>query len=520
MERWPAPSSARLLAHFARPLPSLSLLLPLLVLLLGGCAGEGPTTLARETPGSETGGPSAGGVTGGGAAAPDLANRFIVRWSKGASGARGVETAVESRGGVVLLSHPIGVAVVAGLSDAEAEDLRGAKGITDVAPDAIFDLEPRLAGGGPETGSDLLVRAGPFTLAPAAPAFSQALLAGSWTASAGEPSVAEYFPWQWNLRAVHADEAWARGRVGSPDVTLAILDSGIDYLYPDLVGRVDLSRSVSFVAADDDSVAMYFPDRHPVTDLNYHGTHVAATAVSNGLVAAGVTSRTTLMGVKVCDASGNCPFGSVVFGLLYAADNGADVVNLSLGGSAARRDLKRYVGLISSVFNYLRSKGVTVVVSAGNEATDLDHDDNGYETYCSAPNVICVSATGPTSVDVPLYGPWVDVDAPAPYTNFGRSAVNVAAPGGTGSGVIWAACSTSSLVIPLCQTDIYVMSLEGTSMASAHVAGLAALLVEDVGRNPGQVKTLIQQTADDLGPPGTDPYYGKGRVNVIDALRG
>ncbi len=69
-------------------------------------------------------------------------------------------------------------------------------------------------------------------------------------------------------------------------------------------------------------------------------------------------------------------------------------------------------------------------------------------------------------------------------------------------------------MIPVCQTGTFVVGVTGTSMAAPHVTGLAALVVEDLGRNPGQVKTRIQQTADDLGQKGTDPYYGKGRINV------
>jgi lantibiotic leader peptide-processing serine protease len=125
-----------------------------------------------------------------------------------------------------------------------------------------------------------------------------------------------------------------------------------------------------------------------------------------------------------------------------------------------------------------------------------------------------VSATGPESSDNIYVGTWTNVDAPADYTNYGNSAISVAAPGGSFARYVWAACSKTSLVLKVCQTGNYVVGLAGTSMASPHVAGLAALVVEDVGRNPGRVKTTIQQSADDLGKKGNDPYYGKGRINV------
>ena len=95
-----------------------------------------------------------------------------------------------------------------------------------------------------------------------------------------------------------------------------------------------------------------------------------------------------------------------------------------------------------------------------------------------------------------------------------RSAGVAPAPGGISGGVIWAACSSTSLVKPNCS----VRGLAGTSMAAPHVSGLAALVVEDVGRNPGRIKSIIRNSADDLGKNGADPYYGKGRINVANAV--
>jgi len=398
---------------------------------------------------------------------------------------------VQAAGGRIEMSHSAGVAIVSGLSDTMAAQLAKSKGVVDVQRDATFMLDS-VVGEAEAVADD----------APESPF---------------DPTTASRYARQWNMRAIGANNAWAAGRFGSAGVTLAILDTGIDYLYPDLAGRVDLSRSISFVPTDDALVAAYFPSRHPITDLYFHGTHVASTAVSNSNIIAGVTTQTTLIGVKVCGVNGSCSFGAVIAGVLYAADHGADVANMSLGGAFGKAGNGRYVGYINKVFNYAHSVGMTVVVSAGNESLDLDHDGNSYKTYCSTPNTICVSATGPTSSSG-VNGPWVNADAPASYSNYGRSAVNVAAPGGTGAGFVWAACSTSSLVIPVCQTGIFIVGSTGTSMASPHVSGLASLVVEDVGKNPGQVRARIQQTADDLGQRGTDPAYGKGRINVGKAV--
>lgn len=411
--------------------------------------------------------------------------------TKGAPG-KHLAAEIAAAGGEVVFQHDLGIVLARGLDEAGAAALASARGVSDIQADEWFALEESLAGE-PQPSTELL--------------------------SPSDPAAAFFYPRQWHLEAISADAAWAAGRTGSSDVTVAILDTGIDYLHLDLIGRVDLARSVSFVEIDDFFAQLFFPGRDPITDLHFHGTHVAATAVSNAFVAAGVTSQPTLIGVKVCTFTDfTCSFAAVISGILHAVDNGADVVNLSLGGGFSKAGNGRFVGFINRVFNYARKEGSTVVVAAGNAATDLDRNGNVFASYCDAPGVICVSATGPTAA-AGINGPWTDVDAPASYTNFGRSAITVAAPGGTGAGPVWAACSTSSLLITACQTSpTFILGLTGTSMATPHVSGLAALVVEDVGRRPGRVRTSIQQGADDLGQRGTDKFYGKGRINVARTL--
>ena len=302
---------------------------------------------------------------------------------------------------------------------------------------------------------------------------------------------------------------------------VAILDSGLDYTHPDLAGRVDLAASRSLQPFDDAMLQLRFPGAHPIADLHRHGTHVGATVTSNGVVAAGVTSRVTLVGIKVCSAFGGCPFSLAVQGMLYAADLGVDVANLSFGQNLLRpdmadRDGRSTVAIINQTFAYAHRKGVTVVVAAGNSSIDIDHDGNGVKFYCNVPTVICVSATGPTATGG-FGGPWENVDAPAPYTNFGRSAISVAAPGGSfaaNATQVSASCSRFSLRFPACRATPQTLLLAGTSMAAAVVSGSAALLVEDVGRDPARVRARLLNTADDLGAPGTDPFYGRGRITM------
>jgi len=415
---------------------------------------------------------------------------------------------VAALGGTVTYQHPI-LALVSGLTDEAAATLGASSGIDGVVADETFTLDD-LGQGAP----------GESFVEPASPT---------------APSLAFFFPRQWHLRAIGADVAWAAGRLGSPAVRVAILDTGIDRRsasgsasHPDLAGLVDYASGAQFQLDNPTCIPVGFTF-NPTDDLLFHGTHVAATVSSNALAAAGVTSRVTLIPVKVLgltrSGSGPCntgsgSFGAVLSGVLYAADIDADVANMSLGGGFSKAGNGRFTGLINKVFNYAHSKGTLMVVAAGNSALDLDHDGNLNITYCNAPNVVCVSATGPTS-SAGTNGPWANVDALAFYSNIGRSAISVAAPGGNFGGFVTEACSRSAVSagLSICQTGTFVVGSIGTSMAAPHATGLAALLVEDIGKDhPSLIKARMQQSADDLGQNGTDPAYGKGRINVPRAL--
>jgi len=227
---------------------------------------------------------------------------------------------------------------------------------------------------------------------------------------------------------------------------------------------------------------------------------------------------------------------------------------MSLGGLFVKSGAGGYEETVNRVFEYVKEKKLTVVVSAGNDNVDLDNNfvpvavvgENGaptgetrlvrypslYATYCNSPHTICVSATGPASATNSQSGPWFGIDSKASYSNYGRSAISVAAPGGTGAGFVWAACPTRRVVRTSAagvtpatyagRTDTYCLSFPtgkgGTSMAAPHVTALAALMVEQYGKSPERVSLAIKKSADDLGERGTDPIYGKGRINVASAL--
>jgi subtilisin family serine protease len=454
------------------------------------------------------------------AAAPSFSesegsDTYLVRF-KGNGVPAGFASQVSALGGEVIFAHPSGIAAVSGLSSTAAGELAAKSDIAAVDADAYTVIEDAEA--------------------------SSVEAADAAVESPANPTLAVRYPRQWNMQVIRAATAWNAGKRGVASVKVGIVDTGIDYLHPDLAGRVDLSLSKSFLsAAENARVQATFPGAHEIADLNYHGTHVASTVASNGYIAAGVSSGVTLVGLKVCSPGtaangfrGSCPTSGTLAAVLYAADNGIPIINMSLGGTFNRRDASAaggfgpsFLATINQVFNYAHRKGTTVVVSAGNDALDLDHDGNGYKSYCSVPTVICVSATGPTSATT-INGPWANIDALASYSNYGRSGISVAAPGGNGVSIT-AACSGFTIVTSLlpCRGRVYnsptswsgfTVGISGTSMASPHVAGFAALIASEGNTNPAYIRSRIQQSADDLGQAGTDPAYGKGRINVAAAF--
>lgn len=394
-----------------------------------------------------------------------------------------LSSAVADLGGTVVRAHPqAGILIVAGLSDAAAATLAGAGGVKAVAANVMVEHPGEL----------------PPDAAVTAPA-------------SHDPSTAFFYQlgYQWDMQIIHADDAWAAG-ASAEGVTVAILDSGIDATHSDLAGLVDASRSVAFVPNANPNIPAWGDDY-------FHGTHVAGTVASNGLGTAGVAPHATLMAVKICGAFFGCPFDAIISGIIYAADNGADVINMSLGGFVG----KSFEGggqlnaVLNQVMNYASRAGVVVVSAAGNDGYDLQHLGRDFgagsfvSTPCESGNGMCISATNV-------------FDEPTGYTNYGTSAVSMAAPGGDGAFAVIAPCSTQSVYLPQvagfsCGPNSYLWAT-GTSMATPHVAGAAALVKAAGARNPGSIRTIVQRTADDLGKPGTDPFYGKGRLNVLRAI--
>jgi lantibiotic leader peptide-processing serine protease len=435
------------------------------------------------------------------------------------------ERLVASAGGTLIRTLPqIGVAIARSSDFRFADRLARAPEVAGVAEDPLIRWIP------PDIPRTVLQESLP--LSPAA----------------HDPAAAAFFPLQWNMRAIQADQAWAAGHQGHPAVTVAILDSGIDPTHIDLIGTVDAARSVSFVTdlpdlpecSDPSLIATHFPGAPPWIDLDFHGTHVAGIVAAQGFGVSGVAPHVRLMAVKVLNVCAFGTFGWVIQGIVHAADAGADILNLSLAAAIPRScrfeglepgdrgDLRNECAALLSAMNratnYAHRQGALVVAAAGNAALNLDRSRDLVVLPAQNPNVATVSATGP----VDAIG--VEPDTVASYTNFGNSLVDVAAPGGDFRrfpdgdwflDMVLSPCSRFSLTIPDCQTGHFFVFAAGTSMAAPHAAGVAALIDSRFqgALNGSQLRTRLQQTSDDLGNPGNDPFYGHGRVNAFAAVQ-
>jgi thermitase len=276
---------------------------------------------------------------------------------------------------------------------------------------------------------------------------------------------------QWGLSNTHFKNAWST-TLGS-GTRIAIVDSGADVRHVDL--KRNIARQWDFINRDG-----------TVEDTFEHGTHVAgiAAAVTNNEegIAGGCPSCKLLI-AKVLDGNGLGTADDVAEGIMWGVDNGARVINLSLGDRGNAR-------VVRDAVNYATRRGAVVVAAAGNDNT------NRFEYPAAYPNVIAVAATTRDDLRAPFsnYGDWVDI----------------AAPGGEDR-----ASSSRRILSTIPGGTYYYMS--GTSMAAPHVSALASLLASR-GLGAADIKKRIFNTAVDLGRAGRDPYYGHGRMDAGRAL--
>lgn len=377
----------------------------------------------------------------------------------------------------------------------------------------------------------------------------QAGEAGDDVGQAAHGANETFFNALWAPKAIHAPEAWDAGHLGN-GIRVAVLDGGLNDNHIDLAGSVDVARSKSFVpgfAFNQDVPCTPAPPATTCITFS-HATHVAGiiAAQDDGVGTIGVAPGATIIGVKVLhDGSGS--FGAVIQGIVYAATPisqggaGANIINMSLGGDFERqgRDAAHLANVVSRATTYAYQQGVTVIASAGNDATDFDHTNNLITIPAQSTHVIAVSATGPVGFAIGA----TNFSRPASYTNFGQSAIDFGAPGGDfvlpGDDVCAVPRIPTGFLVNFCWVFDLVLSpaslvnqanapannnyffAAGTSMAAPHVAGVAALIIEKNGgsMHPAQVEAALRRSADDLGKPGNDDFYGRGFVNALRAVQ-
>ncbi len=332
-----------------------------------------------------------------------------------------------------------------------------------------------------------------------------------------------FFDLQWGHNAVRAQQAWAAGVTGQ-GVRVAVLDGGFDMDHPDLAPNINYALSTDFTGEGID----YGPNPDDPTGVFSHGSHVAGTiaAADNGFGIIGIAPNAELVLVKVLENIGSGSFADVLSGIIYAADVDADVINMSLGADIPQGigPGSNEVAQLRSVFNraisYAYQSGATVIVAAGNDARDLDHDQSTVVFPAAMPHALSISATAPIGWATDPAN--ISLDNLASYSNYGRSGVDFAAPGGDFIYPGNENCTVAGLVRPCWVLD-FVFSTGngswywsvGTSMAAPHASGIAALIISENGgdMHPAQVEAQMRQRAADLGQPGNDPAYGLGRVS-------
>ena len=302
------------------------------------------------------------------------------------------------------------------------------------------------------------------------------------------------YPNQWNLGdpeqgGIEMEPAWniSTGK----GVTVAVVDTGI--AYEEYTSENDRKK---YFQAPDLANTCFVPgydfihdDEHP-NDDHGHGTHVAGTIAqntNNGIGVAGIAYDACLMPIKVLDQDNKGDCYNFALSMRWAVDHGAQVINASLGSQS-------HSEFLQSAVAYAYNHGVVVLVSSGNDNRRKVSYPAAYNEY-----VIAVGATEHNKTR-------------SPYSNYGPS-LDLVAPGGTVADGIVQNTYKGSLEV------FDYVSLEGTSMATPHVSGVAALLIANGNATtPDQVRTALEATAEDLGAGGLDNYYGWGLINAQRAL--
>ena len=283
---------------------------------------------------------------------------------------------------------------------------------------------------------------------------------------------------QWNLRSINVESAWNETK--GEGITVAVIDTGVTRV-PDL-------QKTKFAPGYD-----FVNDRTLATDDNGHGTHVAGTisqSTNNNYGVAGIAYEASIMPLKVLAASGGGTVSDIAEAIKFAADNGADVINMSLGGGDESQIMK-------DAINYAHNKGVVIIAAAGNSS------QNSASYPARYPHVVGVSATDPSGEK-------------AAYSNFGAG-VDISAPGGATSGKNETGGILQETINPETGKSMFA-SFQGTSMASPHVAAVAALIKASGVEDPEEITNILRKSARVVKK---DPlnHFGAGQLDAAAAVK-
>ncbi|MEU3607367.1 S8 family serine peptidase [Streptomyces sp. NPDC035033] len=458
---------------------------------------------------------------------------YVVNVEGGHWTAASVKRAIAAAGGEIVIAYDrIGVIVVHSRNPAFARQMRMVRGVVSAGATRTAPLSVQF---------DDSVDEGGQTPAPGL------IEAAAAAATAGQDPME---PLQWDLRSIKADKAHEK-TLGSSEVTVGVIDTGVDDTHPDLAPNFDAAASANCVSGKPDTTPGSW---RPMPGESDHGTHVAGTvaAAKNGVGITGVAPGVKVSGIKVSTPDGYFYTEAVVCGFVWAAEHGVDITNNSYYtdpwkfACTTDEDQKALVEAVTRASRYAEKKGAVNVASAGNSKFDLAADeilDNSspndgtpgdrvidpsvcLDFPAQLPGVVTVSATGAK-------------DLKASYSNYGLGVVDVAAPGGDRT-------EFQTPDAPAVNGRVWSTSVNGgyaykagTSMAAPHASGVLALLKSAHPKaSPAALKALLYAQADERSC--TDPYdidgngtvdavceggrekngfYGAGLVDALDAVR-